>query len=148
MQQASKDFKFVLAMDAVAAGTGDTQVGNTIDTDGFDNCAFIAIVGTVTATGTAQLKAGGGAASNGSDKSDIAGSAGGGATLTASNTMALLDIIKPQQRYLTPEIVRATANVVINGVVAVLYNGRTRPVVEDASLAQVTALVSPALGIA
>lgn len=145
MLELGKDCKIVRLLNDVAAGTGDTQTGSTVDMQGFDNCLLLFAIGAVTATGTAKCKAGQGAAANGSDASDLAGS---GYSVTVSNKLAVLDIIKPTARYITPAIVRATANVVIDSVVAILYNGRTRPEVVDASVANVDSLYSPALGAA
>ncbi len=140
----SEDVKVVRVMDAVAAGTSN-QTGTTIDTADYDGCMFVAAFGTLSAGAVTSLKAQGGAKSDGSDAADLAG------TNTAipqsdSNGCVLLDIFRPQQRYLTPVVLRGTGNAVIDGVFAILYRGRNKPVALDATVAARTVLASPAPG--
>lgn len=133
---------------AVAAGT-TVQTGSTLDMQGWDGVMFVALFGTLTATQVTALKAQGGAAANGSDAADLAGTLTGPMADADSNKALVLDVCRPTQRYITPVINRATANAVIDGLIAIQYRGRKGPSAQAA--AQVSAsktVVSPALGVA
>ena len=120
---------FVLASGASAAGV--TQVvGSTIDTLGFDSITILANVGAVTATGTATLKLMGGEAANGSDKAAIEG-ASVIATDADGNKKLVIEIHRPDQRYITPVIDRTTANSAIVSIEAILFGASSEPVVQD-----------------
>ncbi len=158
-----KATKVVRVQNAAVAGT-TVLVGSTVDTAGFDSVMFVYGVGALTATQQTKLKVGGGAASNGSDKSDLAatGTPVGAFLADAdSNTTIIMEVVRPAQRYLTPSLVRGTANAVVDFGVAILYNAQRDPPVADATLnsvqlalaaagvgGQINTVVSPAVGTA
>ncbi len=143
----SNEVKVTRVMNAVAAGTGDTQTGTHVDMQGFDGVVFIATFGTLTATAVTKLHAEQGNASNDSDMADLAGTEMAIAD-TASNKVLVLDIYRPAERYVRPLITRATANAVINGIYAIQYGPRAYPTAQDTSVAGTELHVSPAEGIA
>lgn len=137
---------YIIALAAVAAGTS-VQNGTAIDMQGWDGVLFICHFGAITSTGVQGLKAQQGAASNGSDGVDLEGSLVS-VTDAQSNTLAVLDVYRPQDRYVRPVVNRATANAVINGVIAIRYKGRKAPITLSASVAASKFLNSPAEGTA
>lgn len=141
-----QDVKVVRALNAVAAGTS-VQNGSVIDTAGYDGVMFVAAFGTLTATAVTGLKAQQGTQSGGGDQADLAGSLVS-VPDSASNKLAVLDIGRPQERYVRPVVTRGTANAVIDGVIAILYKGNKRPSVHDASVAASKNLQSPDEGTA
>lgn len=145
-QQLSKNVVVIHNMNAVAAGTTN-QTGAAVDTQGFDGVMFIADIGALTATQVTSLKAQDGLTSGGA-YNDIAGSNTSAMADGDSNKLLVVDIYKPQLRFLKPVVLRATANAVINCVIAILYKGLKGPVVNDATLSQIRSLVSPADGTA
>lgn len=116
----------------VAAGTGDTQTFTEIDTKGYESVRIIAVLGAITSTGVATLRAKGSNTSStyGSGTVDLVQDNSGSSPATASaqlttgdsNKVLTLEIHKPGRRYIRPEIVRATANVVIESVIVELIN--------------------------
>jgi hypothetical protein len=132
---------------SAAAAAGITAVNSAVvDTQDYDGVMFIALFGTITATGVQSLKAQMGALANGSDQADIAGSK---ATVldTQSGFAAVVDIVRPTQRYVRGVVQRATANSVVDGIIAIQYRADKRPTVQDAaSIAATVILQSPALG--
>ena len=147
MLNISKEVKAVRVMNAVAAGFGDTLNGSVLDMANFDGVVFIAAFGAITATAVTSVKAQQGAASNLSDAADLAGSKIDIAD-SQSNKLAVLDIYRPQKRYLRMVVSRATQNAVIDGVVALQYKGKKAPVTQDASVAGDKLCVSPDEGVA
>ena len=146
MLNLAKDLKIIRVMNAVAAGTSN-QDATTIDTAGYDGVVFLTAFGTITATAVTSVKLGGGAASDGSDKADLAGTGSGTLTPTThNNKVVVTEIYRPQQRYITLSVLRGTANAVIDGSVAILYRGRAVPTTNDASVAARVVTVSPATG--
>jgi hypothetical protein len=137
------------AMGPVVAGV-TVQTGATIDTFGYDGVAFVFSFGALLATQVTNAKVQGGAASNGSDAADLAGSHTLALTDGQGNTVQVIDIYRPAQRYLTPIVNRGTANAVINGVFAILYHAELSPPASlDATVASaIVFLVQPVPGTA
>ncbi len=136
------------SMNAVSAGTGDTQTGTAIDMSGWDGVLFVFFFGTITSSAVTTIKAQQGAASNGSDAADLAGTEQSVAD-TDDNKIAMIDIRRPSKRYVRPAVTRATANVVIDGVVAVLYRGEMTPAAAHSTAVRVAERFnSPAEGTA
>ena len=123
--KASKIDKVLIA---TAAGTDDSLSGDILDLQDCDSVTGIAILGDVTAAAVVTLKAYTGdepALGDGAYETVTA-------TVTADATSAddkllVLDVIKPGKRYCRFDLVRATANAVVNGVIGVRYNFRTIP---------------------
>jgi hypothetical protein len=120
--------KFDKCLVANVAGTDDTLTGDILDMQGFDSVCFIAILGDVTNLAVVTLKAMCGSAS------DLSGGAykSTTATVTATETTAddkllILDVVKPGTRYVRPDLVRATANAVVDGIIAIRYNAINIP---------------------
>lgn len=176
-QTLSKGIKVIRVQNAAAAGTTNL-VGTTVDTLGFDACLFVYGVGALTATQQTKLKCGMGILANGSDASDIQNSGtplGSFIPDTGSNGVLVLDIYRPApgpsksavstlqgstsptggglipNRYLTPTLVRGTANAVVDFGIAILYNKEKSPTAsaeQDASLLALTLAVSQPQGVA
>lgn len=137
-----------ISVNATAAGTGDTITGTAIDTLGWDGIMLIYLFGAITSTAVTTCKVQGGSASDGSDAADLAGTAQSVAD-TDDNKAVLVDIYRPMQRYIRPAIVRATANVVINNVIAVLYRGEITPASVHSTIVRTAEVFnSPAAGTA
>src|SRR5579884_2096073 len=174
----SKDVKVVRVQNSAAAGTSNL-VGSTVDTSGFDSALIIYGVGALTAGQQTKLKAGSGQQSNGSDASDIALSGtpqGGVIADTASNGLLILDLVRcfnsktasstapptggvdpsagygggyTPNRYLTPTLVRGTANAAVDFGIVILYNQRRRPLqTQDATVAAIQLAVDQVPGTA
>lgn len=143
----SKHVKITRVMNAVAAGTTD-QNGTVLDMQGFDGVMFIAAFGTLTATQVTSIKAQQGTLSDGSDMADLAGSAVGPLADTDGNKCLVLDVYRPQERYVRCVVDRGTANAVIDGVDAIQYDTRYKPTTHDATVAFAEAHISPDEGTA
>lgn len=139
----SQDCKIIRVMNGAAAGTDDTLTGTHVDMSGFEGVTFIALIGTVTAGGTVKLHAEQGALSDDSDMADLADTQ---TATAASNKLLVLDISNPMERYVRPVLDRATANVVVDGIVAILYGAHGRPVAADSSVSALELHVSPSEG--
>lgn len=132
MTQVSNATKLVRVLNAVAAGTS-TQTSSAVDCAGFEGVRFIVALGAVTATGVPAVKASQSATSGGS-YNDIAGSLGTAYTSgTDDNKVWVLDIYRPTKRFVKCIVTRATANAVIDGIVAELYEPRNIPATDDAT---------------
>ena len=120
------------ALSGAAAGTG-TSTGDTLDALGARSVQFIVPIGTVTSTGTGTITVEHGDAS---DLSDAAAISGLTVTWTDndSNKFAILEATKITKRYIRVKIVRATANSVLGGVVALLIFQRKQPITQGSDI--------------
>lgn len=143
----ANDLKIVRVMNAVAAGTSD-QTSSAVDMQGFDGCAFLAAFGALTSGTVASVRAQQSADDGSVDTyADLKGSDQAVAD-TNSNKAVLLDIFRPQERYLKCVVKRATQNAVIDGVFAILYKSNKLPTVIDSTIVAQKLLVSPVEGTA
>lgn len=135
IQSLLKESKIDKIFNDNAAGTDDTLSGDILDLQNCDSITGIVALGDVTATAVVTLKAYTG------DESDL----GDGAyetvtaTVTADATsgddkLLVLDVIKPAKRYVRFDVVRATANAVIDAGVAIRYNYRAIPTTQPADV--------------
>lgn len=133
------------AVAPTAAGTTDVN-GRTIDMAGFEGVAFCVNFGTLTATQVTKIKMQQGAASDGSDMADLAGTLSGAMGDGDSGKSLATCIIRPSKRYVRCVVDRGTANAVINYGVGVLYGPTLKPVALDANVISQETFVSPAEG--
>lgn len=135
-------------LNAVAAGTS-VQTSSAVDMQGFDGCLFILAVGALTEDQVTSLKA-----QQSSDDgvvdgySDLAGTLVGPLDDADGNKLLVLDVFRPEKRYLKAVVNRSTANAVIDGVIAIKYSARSLPTSQGASVAAAEAHVTPAEGTA
>lgn len=121
--------KIVRCMNGQVAGTSDTLSGSIIDLAGFDGVMFIALAGDLTITAVLTLQAQQNAVNSATGMATLANVASVTAvSATVQDNSALaLDVFRPTERFLRPQLVRATANAVIDGVIAILYEGNEQP---------------------
>ena len=120
---------------AVAAGTTDTLTGDILDLQDCDSVMGIAVLGDVTNTAAVTLKAYTGDEAALGDGAYETVTAHATATETsADDKLLVLDIIKPGKRYCRFDLVRATANVVVNGVIGIRYNFREIPTTQPSDV--------------
>lgn len=120
-------------MSAVAAGT---TVQNSTPVLAETGCAFVLSVGAVTdgTTGSAKLQHGD--ESDGSDAVDVTDASVSFAD-GDSNKEFVLQKIWPTKKYYRVVVTRTGANVVINGITALVFGTRTKPVSQPATVKSV-----------
>ena len=148
MSNLAREVSGVRVLNAQAAGA--TNVNAThVDMQGFDGVLFIMGVGALTATQLTALKAQGGALANDTDQADLVGAVTPNLADGDSNRLVFLDVYRPNQRYIRAVALRATANAVIDFVIAIQYRGlklgqgTTGSPALDATLKSVTVVASP-----
>lgn len=147
MQNLLKCTKFTRVMNAVAAGTTD-QNGSVIDMAGYDNVVFGVSFGTITSGAATTIKVQQGTDSGGSDMADLAGSKVTVAD-TDDNKLALVEVYRPQERYVRVVVTRATQNSVIDSAWAIQTSPRVNPPTQDSTTVITPTFVnSPAEGTA
>lgn len=149
MNSLSNKVKTTLCKTAVAAGSTDITDATAVDMAGYESVRFIFSFGTITsgaATSIAASMLDTSSPTPGTD--DVAGSK---ITVvdTADDTIFILDIVKPQKRYVRPFVKRATQNAVLNCIIAEQYaHAGKMPITKDTSVTGQTILVDPINGTA
>jgi len=148
MKFLNDEIKISRVLNGVAAGTS-VQAGSAVDMQGYDGVMFIALLGALTATQVTSMEA--------HQSSDNAAADAFTALLASkvgpladgdSNKCLVLDVWRPQERYVKPVINRATANAVIDGVIAIQYKARSLPTAHATSVAFAEKHNAPAEGTA
>lgn len=127
----------LLAVEAPAAAGQTTLTTDVVDTQGFDSVCFVVKLGDVTDTSVLTL--------TGLTNSEDATSGDDLVTLSdtvtftagasdADSKLLMLDLHMPGQQYVFATLARETANAVVEGIFAVLYNAHERPVTIDANV--------------
>lgn len=128
-----------------AAGT-TKRTSDIVDMAGYDGVMFIAELGTVLDTGTLDVFVEQNSANSTSGMARLATTTVFTCTATeaaiAKNAI-VVDVYKPQKRYLQCNITPAVANAVILGITAIRYNSRFKPEANTGIL-KTTQLISPA----
>jgi hypothetical protein len=135
----TKNAKIVLAI-AGAGSAGSTLTG-TVDTAGFEGVMFVGSMATANVGNFGKV--GQGAAANGSDAADLAGSK---AAPVGNGDSFAIDVYRPASRYVTVSVVRGGANSITGDVYAFLYGGRIRPTTHGATVTAAVTLSSPDAG--
>jgi hypothetical protein len=128
-------------INATAAGTTVLTGPNSFDMAGYDGVVFIAAIGTLTASqvtflgaqGSADGTTWGATGTAASPTNLIAGAQTAAMADADSNKLLVLDIYRPQARYIRAVLYRGTANAVVDGVIAIRYAGQKQPAVQDAT---------------
>lgn len=118
-----------------ATAAGVTAINGTgIDMQDFDSVKFTCYLGALTATQVTGLKAQG-SNDNGSvdPYADITGAAVGPALDADSNKELILEVNRPQKRWIRCVVTRGTANAVIDAVGATQSGAKKIPVTQDAT---------------
>lgn len=131
---------------AVSAASSTDDDSAAIDTQNWDGVMFVCPITDSANTGVASMIVEQSAASG----SGFAALSGGTATATSAadddlNTKLLIvDVYRPQERYVRVNRTSATANIAFGEVIAVLYRGSKYPVTQaSAEVANAVAVVSP-----
>jgi hypothetical protein len=134
--------------DCGRAGATDITDAAVIDTAGYEGVRFIFCFGAIVSGAATSV----GAAAR-DDNNPVPGTddlAGSKQTVadTDDDSIYIIDIFQPAQRYIRPFVKRATQNATVNSIIAELYGPRTSPVAKDASVHGQELFVSPAQGTA
>ena len=124
----------VYAGDAVTAGSSIDNNSSRIDMAGYDGVLFIATITDSVATGVATLTV----EENDADSdAGMTALTGGSATVTSqanddlNGTTLVVDVYKPEKRYVQAVRTSETANIAFGNVIAIPYSGRKLPLTAD-----------------
>jgi hypothetical protein len=148
MTQLSNRVKTTLCKSAVAAGTSDITDATELDMANYEGVRFTFVFGTITAGAATSIGVTGKASAGGTPGTDdLAGSKQTVAD-TDEDSIFVVDIFQPKQRYIRPFVKRATQNAVLNAIIAEQYGPRKSPVINDATVHGQELWVSPDVGTA
>lgn len=135
-----------IAIAPTAAGTG-TVNGNIEDMGGYDGIRFIVGMGTIVTGAATSLKV----------QQDVASAMGGAQDLLGTgitiaddddDSLIIVEVWKPEERYVRVVVLRATQNAEIDLGIAEKYGAYTFPVTQDADVAASEIHSSPIEGTA
>lgn len=143
----TKNFEIREVGAPIAAADDTDSNSDRIDMSGYESVTFICPITDSVATGVATLTA----EQNTAD-SDTGMAALSGATATATcavnddvnNTLLVLEVNKPRERYVQCVRTSGTANIAFGNMIAILSKARTIPVSEHTSVQDMTLVHSPA----
>lgn len=131
-----KDAKIVRVENSAVAGTTEL-VTDVVNMQGYDSVCFVALLGDVTATSVLTLTAKTNTANSDTTPTPVTTTASAtytAAAADADNKMIIVDVNKPRAQYVFASLTRTTANAVVDGIIAILYNSHERPKAPDATV--------------
>jgi len=134
---------------AVAAGTSTITPANGIYMAGYDSVTFLVLWGTITTSGAQSIEVH--SSSDDGDSDSYTALASTKVTVADSddNKVTYVTVHHPPEDYVLCVVNRATQNSVLDGIVAVQYNGSvTRPVTQGSTVSGGETHVWPAEGSA
>lgn len=132
-----------LALNTAAAGSAGTTIdGAAVDMAGYEGVLFFTTIATANAGNF--LKAQGGEASNLSDAADLAGTK---VVAAANGSVVCLEVNRPKERYIRPNVVRGGANTAVGDIYQYRYRANNQPTTNQiANLLVSVSVKSPAEG--
>ena len=138
----SKNSKLILAKAGQVTGT-TTITTDPIDTTGFEGVMFFGTIATVNAGNFAKARQG--AASDMSDGADLEGTK----LVPGTNGNSFcIDILRPRERYVDVQVVRAGATAVLGDIYALLYGSVRKAPTSQGATIEAETHASPAEGTA
>jgi len=130
----SKQVKLTRHSNAVAAGTTTITPSSGIDMAGFDAVLFIVLWGTITSGGVQSVEVH--SSSDDGSVDTYAALAGSNVAVAddQDNKVTYIDVVNPPERYLKCIVNRATQNAVVDGILAIQYHSKSKPVTQPASV--------------
>lgn len=110
-------------------------LSDTVDMQGFDSVMFVAITGDVSNTSVLTLTV----KSNPTDSTsggttEKAGTATTATATSADTKLIIVDVLRPTQRYCFASFTRTTADAVVEGIIAIQYNSKAKPITQGSSV--------------
>ncbi|MXS81569.1 hypothetical protein [Nitrosomonas oligotropha] len=136
MQNLLKECKVSRVANSAAAAQTEV-LSSVLDMSGYDGVIFIALLGDVTVNSVLTLTAKGNTANSTSSPTPVTQKATDAYTAAASdadNKLLIVDVPKPQLRYIFASLTRTAANAVVDGIIAIQYQTRSKPVSLDATV--------------
>lgn len=133
---------------AVAAGSSVVTPSAGVDTQGYDEITFLVPVGTITAGAVSSIEL------HYSDDDGVADaySAVLGTNVAiaddADNKIAVVSVVRPAKRYVKCIVNRATQNLVLDGIIAILSQPKAAPVTQGSTIIAPELHIAPAEGTA
>lgn len=142
-----KNIKIQEVLAPVAAASDTDSNSDILDMQGYDGVMFIVPITDSAATGVATLTI-----EQNTANSDSGMAALSGATATATctvnddlnDTLLIVDVYRPRERYVQGVIASGTANIAFGNMIAIQYQGRKAPITQPASVQASTMVASPA----
>jgi hypothetical protein len=129
-----KSAKITRVSNAAAAGTTDIE-SSRVDMSGFDSVCFVALLGDGANTAVVQMVA----KSNPADSTtgSTTEKTGTSSTLDATsgdNKLVIVDTMRPTHRYAYCTLILDTANVAVDGILAIQYNAKHLPTTQGSTV--------------
>lgn len=121
----------VSSAEAAAQTEIDTSV---VDMQGFDGCMFVVCLGDVTNACALEFTAQQSPYANAAGAADLDDATITNTAAGASNTVALVDVVRPSERYLRLKILRGSQDANVDSVVAIQYDPKVMPTTHNANV--------------
>lgn len=129
-----KDCKITRVSNSQSASQTDID-STRVDMKDYESVMFVALLGDATSGSVLQLTA----KSNASDSTSGSTTEKAGTQITAGasdydNKMLIVDLHRPQNRYAYCSLAIDTQNCVVDGILAIQYNSKSKPITQGSTV--------------
>jgi len=143
----TKNIKIREVCAPISAANNTDQNTDILDMQNWDGVVFITPITDSVANGVAKIQV-----EQNTSNSDTGMAALSGAYATATsaenddlnNTLLVVDVYRPRERYVQAAITSTTANIAFGTTIAIQYKGRKFPITQDSTIQDIAQVVSPA----
>lgn len=145
--QLTKNCKIEEVLAPVAAASNTDSNSDILDMQNWDGVVFVVPITDSAATGVATLTVEQNTANSDTGMAALSGAAAAKTCVVnddINNTLLIVDVYKPRERYVQGVITSATANIAFASMIAIRYRGRKAPITQATSVSTIVQPVSPA----
>ena len=142
MKNLLKDNKILRLFGYQAAGTTNIDGASEVDMSGYESVLFILTLGTMVNLASVTMTIHQGDTSG--DLSESVATSGAVISDGTAGTQIVLEVVKPKNRYLEPQVTLATQDTVVENIIAILGNPRDVAVTQDDAVISDEIFLSPA----
>lgn len=141
-----KNVEFEEILAPISAGSSIDSDSDIIDMEGYEGVTFITPITDSADTGVATMNI----EQNSVDSSSgMAALSGAVATVTSAanddinGQLLVVDVYRPEERYLRANLTSATANIAYGNTIAIKYGPKKKPITQGSTVAASTQVISP-----
>lgn len=130
--------------DGAGTASATPTKGAILDMAGFRSVMFVAMMADVVSGSVVALRAAQGAVNDTAEMDLLAGSSGGTAGASdVDNKLIILDVVRPNERYIEVQLFHTTQDAPFDGIIAIQYDPINVPVTQGSTVYDSDTLANP-----
>lgn len=130
--------------DGAGTASATPTKGTILDMAGFESVMFVALMADVVSGSVVALRAAQADVNDTAKMALLTGSSGGTAGASdVDNKLVILDVVRPNKRYVEVQLFHTTQDAPFDGILAIQYGARNKPVTQGSTVYDSDTLSNP-----